>query len=116
VSLHRSSSAVKGSSVKLTCNEAKAFDCNDADAETEFDMPLSLESIEEARLIRAMLHEQGKTRQEVATLLQDMARVCDYNGRIRSAEALREVACEQHEATEIVPFQRRMKVVGFPAA
>jgi hypothetical protein len=57
-------------------------------------MPLLLESIEEARLIRAMLRQQGKNAQDIVSLLNDMARICEISGRHSSAAALREVACE----------------------
>jgi hypothetical protein len=57
-------------------------------------MPLLLETMEDARLIKAMLKQQGKTELDVAALLQDMARVCELGGRHSSAAALRQVADE----------------------
>ncbi len=62
-------------------------------------MPLVLESMEDARLIKAMLKQQGKAHNVVAALLQDMARVCDLNGRLSSAAALRLAAGEPWDET-----------------
>ena len=67
-------------------------------------MPLLLESMEDARLIKAMLKQQGKTHGAVAALRQDMARVCDLNGRPSSAAALRLAAGEPWDETAAFGF------------
>ena len=67
-------------------------------------MPLLLETMEDARLIKAMLKQQGKTELDVAALLQDMARVCELGGRHSSAAALRQVADEPWDNIGAVGF------------
>ena len=67
-------------------------------------MPLLLETMEDARLIKAMLKQQGKGEGDVVALLQDMARVCELGGRHSSAAALRQVADEPWEELGAVGF------------
>jgi hypothetical protein len=67
-------------------------------------MPLLLETMEDARLIKAMLKQQGKSELDVAALLQDMARVCELGGRHSSAAALRQVADEPWDNIGAVGF------------
>ena len=67
-------------------------------------MPLLLETMEDARLIKAMLKQQGKNEFDVSALLQDMARVCDLGGRHSSAAALRQVADEPWEEIGAIGF------------
>ena len=67
-------------------------------------MPLLLETMEDARLIKAMLKQQGKTELDVAALLQDMARVCELGGRHSSAAALRQVADEPWDSIGAVGY------------